>query len=65
MNKILESIDSKMNNFTVVVQNQLNFNKLLETRITHLTAALPHSNDGDFPEHPAVPIKENVKAVIT
>jgi hypothetical protein len=30
---ILESIDSKMNNFTVAVQNQLNFNKMLETRI--------------------------------
>jgi hypothetical protein len=29
--RILESIDSKMNNFTVVVQNQLNFNKMLET----------------------------------
>jgi hypothetical protein len=29
--RILESIDSKMNNFTVVVQNQLNFNKVLET----------------------------------
>jgi hypothetical protein len=32
-NRILESINSKMNNFTMVVQNQLNFNKVLETRI--------------------------------
>jgi hypothetical protein len=32
-NRILESIDSNMNNFTVVVQNQLNFNKVLETRM--------------------------------
>jgi hypothetical protein len=30
---ILESIDRKMNNFKVVVQNQLNFNKVLETQI--------------------------------
>jgi hypothetical protein len=29
--KILESIDSKMNNFIVAVQNKLNFNKVLET----------------------------------
>jgi hypothetical protein len=29
--RILESIDNKMNNFTVAVQNQLNFNKVLET----------------------------------
>jgi hypothetical protein len=31
--RVLESIGSKMNNFTVAVQNQLNFNKVLETWI--------------------------------
>jgi hypothetical protein len=30
-----------------------------------LGAALPHPNDGDLPGQPAVPIKKNVKAVIT
>jgi hypothetical protein len=30
-----------------------------------LAAALPHPNGGDFPAQSAVPIKENVKAVIT
>jgi hypothetical protein len=63
--RILESIDGKMNNFIVAVQNQLNFNKVLETRIAQLVVALPHPNGGDFPGQPAVPIKENVKAVIT
>jgi hypothetical protein len=63
--RILESIDSKMNNFTVVVQNQLNFNKVLETWIAQLAAALPHPNGRDFPGQPVVPIKKNVKAVIT
>jgi hypothetical protein len=63
--KILESINSKMNNFIVVVQNQLNFNKVLETQIAQLAAALPHPNGGDFPGQPAVPVQENVKAVIT
>jgi hypothetical protein len=63
--KILESIDSKMNNFKVAVQNQLNFSKVLETRIARLAVALPHPNGGDFPGQPAVPIKENVKGVIT
>jgi hypothetical protein len=57
-NKILESIDSKMNNFTVAVQNQLNFNKVLETWIAQLVAALPHPNGGDFPGQQVVPIKE-------
>jgi hypothetical protein len=54
-----------MNNFTVAVQNQLNFNKVLETRIAQLTATLPHPNGRDFPGQPAVPVKENVKVVIT
>jgi hypothetical protein len=49
----------------VAVQNQLNFNKVLETRIAQLAAALPHRNGREFPSQPAVPIKENVKAVIT
>jgi hypothetical protein len=63
--RIIESIDSKMNNFTVAVQNQLNFNKVLETWIAQLATALPYPNGGDFPGQPAVPIKENVKVVIT
>jgi hypothetical protein len=63
--KIMESINSKMNNFTVIVQNQLNFNKVLEMWIAQLAVSLPHPNGGDFPGQPAVPIKENVKAMIT
>jgi hypothetical protein len=65
IDKILESIDSKINNFTMAVQNQLNFNKVMETRIAQLVVALPHPNGGDFLGQPAVPIKENVKDVIT
>jgi hypothetical protein len=61
--KILESTHSKMNNFIVAIQNQLNFNKVLETQIAQLAAT--HPNGKDFPGQPAVPIKENVKAVIT
>jgi hypothetical protein len=62
--KILESIDSKMNNFTVAVKKQLNLNKVLET-IAQLVATLPHPNGGDFPSQPAVPINENMKDMIT
>jgi hypothetical protein len=46
--RILESNDSKMNNFTVAVQNQLNFNKM-ETRIAQLATTLPHPNGQNFP----------------
>jgi hypothetical protein len=38
---------------------------VLETWIAQLAAALPHPNGGDFPGQPVVPIKEDVKAVIT
>jgi hypothetical protein len=38
---------------------------VLETWIAQLAAALRHPNGGDFPGQPVVPIKENVKAMIT
>jgi hypothetical protein len=63
--KVLEGIDNKMNNFTVAVQNQLNFNKTLEMRIVQLATPLLHPNGGGFLGQPATPIRENVKAVIT
>jgi hypothetical protein len=54
-----------MNNFIVAAQNRLNFNKMLETQIAQLASSLPHPNGRDFPGQPAVPVKENVKAMIT
>jgi hypothetical protein len=51
--------------FIVEIQNQLNFNKTLESRIAQLASALPHPNDGDFPGQLSAPIKENVKIFIT
>jgi hypothetical protein len=63
--RILESINSKMNNFIVAVQNQLNLNKMLQTRIAQVATSLLHPNGRDFHGQPAVPIKENVKVVIT
>jgi hypothetical protein len=54
-----------VNNFTVAVQNQQNFNKVLKTRIAQLAAAMPHTNGGDFPGQLAIPVKEYVKAMIT
>jgi hypothetical protein len=54
---------NQLMNFNKVLD--LNFNKVLETRIAQLAATLPHPNGRDFPGQPAVPIKENVNAVIT
>jgi hypothetical protein len=47
-----------MNNFTVAIQNKLNFNKVLEARLAQLATTLPHPNGGDFPSQPAIPIKK-------
>jgi hypothetical protein len=63
--KVLEGIDSNMDNFIVVVQNKLNFNKTLEIRIAQLATTLPHPNVGDFPGQLAALVRENVKAMIT
>jgi hypothetical protein len=54
-----------MSNFTVAIQNRLNFNKMLETRIAQVASALPQPNDRDFPRQPAALLKKNVKVVIT
>jgi hypothetical protein len=62
--KVLENIDSKINNFIVAVQNQLSFNKLLEIQIAWLASSLQYLNGVDFPGQPTTPVKENVKAVI-
>jgi hypothetical protein len=49
----------------MAVQNQLSFNKLLETQIVQLALALSHPYGGGFLGQSATLVKENVKAVIT
>jgi hypothetical protein len=46
--KLLENINVKMDNFIVATQNQLSFNKMLETQIQQIAAALPRQSNGDF-----------------
>jgi hypothetical protein len=38
---------------------------VLETWIAQLATTLPHQNGRDFHGQPAVPVKENIKVVIT
>jgi RNase H-fold protein (predicted Holliday junction resolvase) len=51
-----------MDNFTVATQNQLSFNKMLETQIQQLVVALPHHSNGDPSQSP---IQESVKSIFT
>jgi hypothetical protein len=61
-NKLLGNISAKMDSFTVATQNQLSFNKMLETQIQQITTALPCQSNGDPSQSP---IQESVKSIFT
>src|SRR6185369_16798391 len=63
--KILEAIDSKMETFASALQNQLSHNKMLETQISQLAAAVLPPNAGKFPGQPEAGPKEEIKGVAT
>jgi hypothetical protein len=44
--RLLESMNGKMDNFIVAMQNQLSFNKMLETQIQPISGALPNQSNG-------------------
>jgi hypothetical protein len=60
--KLLENISAKMDNFTVATQNQLSFNKMLETQIQQIAAALPCQSNGDPSQSP---VQESMKSIFT
>jgi hypothetical protein len=47
--KLLENISAKIDSFMVATQNQLSFNKILETQIQQIAVALPRQSNGDPP----------------
>jgi hypothetical protein len=49
-------------NFTVATQNQLSFNKILETRIQQISAALPSQSNGDSSK---TLVEESVRSIFT
>ena len=44
--KILESINNRMNSFTSAIKNQLRFNKMIESQISQLAALVPMAKKG-------------------
>jgi hypothetical protein len=60
--KLLENINTKMNNFTVATQNQLCFNKMLETQIQQISAAIPCQSNGGSS---MTPIQDSVRSIFT
>jgi hypothetical protein len=51
-----------MESFTVVMQNQLSFNKMLETQIQQISVAIPSQSNGDSSK---IPIQESVRSIFT
>jgi len=54
-----------METLNSAMKNQLSFNKMLETQIAQLAAALPHPTAGKLPGQPEAPPKEHINAVTT
>jgi hypothetical protein len=47
-NKMLETINNRMDSFTSVIKNQHNFNKMLESQIAHQALSAPLADKGEI-----------------
>ncbi|KAJ1270500.1 hypothetical protein BS78_06G056600 [Paspalum vaginatum] len=63
--RMFESLSLQMETLNSAMKNQLSFNKMLETQIAQLAAALPNPNAGKLPGQPEAPPKEHINAVTT
>jgi hypothetical protein len=60
--KLLENINGKMDSFIVATQNQLSFNKMLETQIQQISTTIPSQSNGDSSK---TPIQESARSIFT
>jgi hypothetical protein len=60
--KLLDNINAKMDSFTIATQNQMSFNKMLETQIQQISASIPSQSNGDSSK---TPIQESVRSIFT
>ena len=60
--KMIENINSKLENLSSSVKNQLSFNKMIETQIAQIATALPISDSGKILGKPETSL-ESVKMV--
>jgi len=44
--KILENINNRMDNFSSAIKNQISFNKMIESQLNQIAAAVPATNPG-------------------
>ncbi len=60
--KVLENFNVKLDGFASAFQNQLSFNKMIETQLAQLASLVPANESGRIPGQPDSSI-ENVKAI--
>jgi hypothetical protein len=56
--KMLENINFKIEGLSSSVKNQLSFNKMIETKLAQITAAIPINNEGKIPGQPENSLKK-------
>ena len=49
---MFENINSKLKNLSSSMKNQLSFNKMIETQIAQIAAAIPINHSGKIPGQP-------------
>ena len=49
--KMLENINNRMDNFSTAIKNQISFNKMIESQLNKIAAAVPTTNSG-IPSQP-------------
>ena len=49
--KMLENINNRMDNFSTAIKNQISFNKMIESQLNQIAAAVPATNPG-IPSQP-------------
>jgi hypothetical protein len=62
--KMLENINTKIEGLTSSVKNQLSFNKMIETQLAQIAAAIPVSDSGKILGQPKTSL-ESIKMVST
>jgi len=48
---MLENINNRMYNFSTAIKNQISFNKMIESQLNQIAAAVPATNPG-IPSQP-------------
>ena len=61
---MLENINTKIEGLSSSVKNRLSFNKMIETKLAQIAAAIPVNNEGKIPGQPENSL-EKVNVVTT